>query len=184
MNDHLRLRAATAFALLLLSVMVRADSGERVVSSRQVALALHTSGWHVDPDQVQFLFPVNTRQPNAALKLIRVDPWQDGLQKAEIRCVDASACLPFFILIHADHLPATQDDNRVRPVGTSQSQHHDVHVGDAAVLIFERSESRITLQVICEQNGNRGQRIKVATRDRKHFYEAEIVGPGQLRGTL
>jgi len=56
--------------------------------------------------------------------------------------------------------------------------------GDHATLILESPDSRMRLPVICLQSGVLGQRIRVASPDRKQYYEAEIVSPGMLKGNL
>jgi flagella basal body P-ring formation protein FlgA len=40
------------------------------------------------------------------------------------------------------------------------------------------------LPVICLQNGVRGQRIRVASKDHRRFFEGEVVGTGVLKGSL
>jgi hypothetical protein len=180
---RLKLKAA-AVALLLWPLLIRAEAGkEFAVSPDQVAVALRASGRQVRADQIRLLFSVRTRQPNAVLKLINMEPWQDGTQKAEIACANAGACLPFFVLIQSGEPAVSTSHAAAEPVSAStHSQSHDVHVGDVAVLTFEGNDSRITIQVVCVQAGDRGQRIKVASRDRKRFYQAEVVEPGVLKG--
>jgi len=177
----------TAILSLLLSLLTATAESEEdfVVSRVQVAHAFDQAGRPVSAEQIQFLSSVHTRQPNAALKLIGFADWQDGLLKAEIGCVDHTTCLPFYVLVQDAAIPALVHGTRTELGAPARSlKNYDVHVGETAVLTFEDSESRITMHVICVQNGDRGQKIKVASRDRKRFYEAEVIEPGFLRGIL
>jgi len=176
----------TAAVLLLSPLIMAADSDANfVVSPRQVADALREAGRSVDADHVRFLSPVYARRQNASLELVSVGEWQDGTLKAEMRCADRSACLPFYVLLRDSlALPLAVSQRPARTSSPATSKTYDVHIGDPATLVFERKESRIVMHVICTQNGDRGQKIRVATRDRRRFYQAEVVEPGFLRGTL
>jgi len=173
-------------AFLLLPSTLAAESGF-VVSSSQVAEALREGGKAVDADHIHLLSPVRSRRPHAALKLMSVGEWQDGVMKAEMRCTNRSACLPFFVLVQDS--AGLRDAVGRRPAQSLASspataKTYDVHIGDPATLVLETKESRIVMRVICAQNGDRGQKIRVASRDHKRFYEAEVIEPGFLRGTL
>lgn len=157
------------------------------VSSSQVADAMREAGRPVNADRIRLLSSVRTRRPNATLQLVSVGEWQDDMHKAEMRCTDRSACLPFYVLVRDSLLASLAvsqrpDQLQGNPVVTPRT--HDVHIGERATLVLERNESRIVMRVVCAQNGDRGQKIRVASPDRKRFYEAEVVEPGFLRGTL
>jgi hypothetical protein len=175
-------------AVLLLSPLMAAESGAAfVVSPRQVADAMGEAGKPVGADRIHLLSPVRTRRPNASLELVRVGEWQDGTLKAEMRCADRSVCLPFYVLVRdslTEPLVVNQRPAQSQANFAAKPKTYDVRIGDPATLVFEREDSQIVMRVICVQNGDRGQRIRVATRDRRRFYEAEVVEPGFLRGTL
>lgn len=176
----------TALAVLLAPLFLIAKPGRQfLVSSEQVVAALRTSGQYVSPNQVQLLSLVHTREPNAVLHLIHIEPWQEGMQKAEIRCVDLSACLPFFVLIEGARVPDLAVGKVPEPgMAEAGPKKYDVRKGDTAVLTIETEQSRITMRVICLENGDRGQKIRVASKDRKRSYEAEIIAPGVLKAVF
>jgi len=172
-----------------LPLTARAETrrGDFLVSSYQVAHAMHAAGVPVTTEGIEFLSSVRTRQPNAALKLINVGSWQDGILRAELRCAEPGECLPFYVLVHdSSTMPDLWSQSTAQTTTPVRGIHktYDVRIGDPATLVFEGRESRITVRVICAQNGDRGQKIRVASRDRKHFYQAEIVEPGLLKGIL
>jgi flagella basal body P-ring formation protein FlgA len=43
---------------------------------------------------------------------------------------------------------------------------------------------RITLRVICLENGARGERVRVSSTDHKRIYQAEVIDPGLLKSAL
>jgi hypothetical protein len=103
--------------------------------------------------------------------------------KVELRCHDHRACLPFYVLLNAGtaDAPGPTATPQTLEVPVKQALMRD---GDPATLVFENTALRITLPVICLQSGNRGQKIRVSSKDRKHFFKAEIVDLGLLRATL
>jgi len=158
------------------------------VSPDQVARAMRAAGVAAAAERIDLLSPIQTRQPNAALRLISVKHWQGNTLKAELRCSDRKACLPFYVLLRdADSVPdlaVVHGSAEPQKSASATPRAHDVHIGDPAILVFERQQSRITIRVICDQNGDRGQIIRVASSDRKHSYKAEVIEPGLLKGAL
>ena len=154
-----------------------------VISPAQVTRAMRASGVPVGVEQIELLSSVRSRLAEPSLRVVTVRQWQGDTLKAELRCTDSAACLPFYILVrNADG--AAQNALQPRPYALREIRTHDVHAGDLAVLIFEGSQSRITIRVVCVQAGDRGQKIRVVSRDRKKFYEGEVLQSGLLRGTL
>ncbi len=154
-----------------------------VVSPAQVMRAMRASGVPVSVEQIELLSSVRSRLAEPSLRVVTVRQWQGNTQKAELRCTNGTACLPFYVLVRNSDAEA-QNSPRTRPNAATEIRAHDVHVGDPAVLIFEGDQSRITIRVVCVQAGDRGQKIRVASRDRKKFYEGEVLQSGLLRGTL
>jgi hypothetical protein len=153
-----------------------------VVSPEQVTRAMRASGVPVSVEQIELLSSVRSRQAEPSLRVVTVRQWQGNTRKAELRCTNGAACLPFYVLVRNSDAEA-QNSPRAQS-NSAEIRAHDVHVGDPAVLIFERDQSRITIRVVCVQAGDRGQKIRVASRDRKKFYEGEVLQSGLLRGTL
>ena len=156
-------------------------AGEVVVSPVQVANAMCKYGVETSVEDVVMLSVVRTRHPGGGLRVISVGRWGEGGLKAKLGCTERSDCLPFYVLVRNS---SAAGEERAVSTGTPVHAQYDVHIGDAAILVFESSDSRITLRVICTENGALGQTIRVATRDRKHFYHARVIQPGLLKGIL
>lgn len=162
------------------------------VSSQRVAEALTAAGVSATPTQVRFLSPVSTSR-DSGLEVVSVAHWGSTL-KAELRCHDHSACLPFYVLLNgnsqtADALPkaSSAQAGNSQAVGAAvpiPAQEILMRDGDRATLVFENAAIRITLPVICLQSGNRGQKIRVVSADHKRFFTGEILEPGLLRAEL
>jgi len=188
MPRHVMNRAGILALLLPFSMLAAGEpTGSFVLSPSQVARAIREAGRQVNDDRVGFLSQVRTRQANPTLKVMSIHEWHDGVQKVEIRCVDRSVCLPFLVLVRDGAFvpdPANSSQAKLQKAFSTLPKRHDVRIGDPAILVFEGNDSRITMRVICAQDGDRGQKIRVASSDRKHFYEAEVIEPGFLKGNL
>lgn len=181
---------AACLSLVAASVAQQRDS-RFLISANRVAEALVGAGVQVSPGQVRFLSPVSSNDRDPSLRVINVNRWAGDSYKAELRCRDHAACLPFYVLLTGSEKTDTRGQVvnsesaiRGRSVGLSPAETALVRDGDNATLVFENSSLRISLPVICLQSGNRGQTIRVESRDHKRFFKAEIVEAGLLRASL
>ncbi len=193
MTGQRNLRTIAWLWLMVAGMAVAQPRDARVpVSSQRVAEALAAAGISATPTQVRFLSPVSASR-DSGLEVVSVAHWGNTL-KAELRCHDHSACLPFYVLLNgnsqtADALPkessaqaaSSQAAGAAVPIPAQEILMRD---GDRATLVFENAAIRITLPVICLQSGNRGQKIRVVSADHKRFFTGEILEPGLLRAAL
>ena len=56
--------------------------------------------------------------------------------------------------------------------------------GTQATLLMEDGRSHIRVKVVCLESGVTGDRVRVATTDRKRAYTAEVLTPTTLKGSL
>jgi Chaperone for flagella basal body P-ring formation len=162
------------------------------ISSEQVAAAIVAAGVPVSTVQVRFLSQVSALGQDSGVEVMNMAKWSHDIWKVELRCQDRRACLPFYVLVDAGHSPAfdliSALGNRGRTArrdlfGIPRPQIL-MRNGDRATLLFENPSVRITIPVICLQNGNLGQTIRVESTDRKQFFQAEIVKSGLLKVSL
>lgn len=176
----------------LLAICGLAHAGARyAISANRVAEALVASGVPVTTEHVRLLSAVSARDRDPSLRVIKVMKWSDNSFKAELRCRDQGACLPFYVLLTGNH-----EADTLNPAAHGGSERQGLadflapgkpallRDGDPATLIFENSALRITLPVICLQSGNRGETIRVTSKDRKRFFKAQIIAPGLLKAAL
>ena len=179
-----RRQIRVACCLLLLGTSALAEKRPRFdVSPQRVAAALAAAGVSATAGQVRFLDPVTALVQDPRLQVVRVGNWTGGALKAELRCHDHRACLPFYVLLGGGTADA-QGGTPQKGVTDSLDKSALMRDGDPATLLFEGSTLRISMPVICLQSGNRGQTIRVASTDHKRFFSAEIVGSGLLKAAL
>jgi len=162
------------------------------VGADRVAAALAARGIPVQPGQVEFLASVRSRRPEPALEIERLQRASRDSILARIHCRTPGECLPFYVVLHFSGKqdapamiermypvasPARAASNPVRPNWV-------VRTGQRATIVLQGENLRATTSVICLQNGQRGESIRVSSLDRKRIMVGEIVGPGLLHGTL
>jgi hypothetical protein len=180
-----RRQIRVACCLLLVGTSALAETKPRFdVSSQRVVEALAAAGVSATTGQVRFLDPVTALVREPRLQVVRVGNWTGGALKAELRCRDHRACLPFYVLLGSGGTADAQGGTPQKGVTESLDKSALMRDGDPATLLFEGSTLRISMPVICLQSGNRGQTIRVASTDHKRFFSAEIIGAGLLKAAL
>jgi hypothetical protein len=176
-------------AVMLLAAMPAAMSQTPVVRTtvlaHSVADAMQRTGTAVNLDQIELLSGGSDIGESAELRVSSVTNRTDGALKVKLRCRDNHECLPFYVLVHGlDQAHLILPERRAQPLAAAVASQNLIRGGDHATLILESPDSRISMPVICLQSGVRGQTIRVASTDRKQFFEAEIVATGMLKGSL
>jgi len=145
--------------------------------------ALARAGIAVGRHQVEFPSGIRSIREGAIVRVVSVTSSISGTAKVKMRCQDNHECLPFYVLVHnVDGLHSS-----TVPVvleATTKSSNDVIRSGDHATLVLETPDARMSFPVICLQSGVRGQRIRAASPDHRHFYDAEVVAPGMLKGSL
>jgi len=183
--------------LLLLLVPLAATAGQTperfAISTRRIADALASAGLPVPVSQVEFLSEVSAASDHAVLQVVSTTNRGGGTAMVKLRCHDNHECLPFYVVIHrsaARFVNGEAGGTRLQlasertPLVEDSSFPRVIRGGDPAILILENADYRIRVPVICLQNGARGQRIRVASKDHRRFFEGEVVGTGMLKGRL
>jgi hypothetical protein len=185
---------ASFFVATLLGIAIptaaQTQPSRSAITPQRVANAMSDAGWKVSPGQVKLLSQVTTSR-DTWLQVVQVKHWQGNQLKVELRCHEPRSCLPFYVLVNeggkADKAGLTADagaDTDGKQAALEMPVEKPlIRSGDPATLKFADKGLSITMPVICLENGQRGQRIRVASADHKRFYKAEIVGPGLLKAT-
>jgi hypothetical protein len=143
--------------------------------------AIATTGTVVHPYQIELLSQVSLGS-KGTLRVVSVTntDTEAGTVKAKLRCQTNTECLPFYVLVHG-----VDKVKKTITVAAGESMLPNViRGGDRATLILESSNSRMSLPVICLQNGVLGQRVRATSLDRKRVFDAEVVSAGMLKGNL
>ena len=175
------------FAILVALLLAGADAPVRAadnsrtpISREQILSVLDTSGIHITPDQIEQLSIVTASEPKPRLKVISVDVLDGESDKVRLQCEQLSSCLPFFVLLHWGQT-GRQNGGR-QPSLLPESML--VRSGKAAVLVFEGDFLRMTLPVMCLQNGGLGQQVRVLNKETKKTYWARVTALGVVTSVL
>jgi hypothetical protein len=178
-------RSVAIFTALLLAGMVApvraADNSRTPISQEQILSALNSSGIHVTSDQMEQLSTVTAAEPKPRLKVVSIDVLDGESDKVRLQCEQASSCLPFFVLLHWGQ-PGRQNGRTTQ--SAQQPENILVRSGKAAVLVFEGDFLRMTLPVMCLQNGGLGQQVRVLNKETKKTYWARVTALGVVTSVL
>ena len=188
------LRVAKAFAIAVVLLLagtgawVHADDAPRTPISRERILgALHSSGISILPEQMEELSGMTAAEPNPPLKVLSIDMLDGESDKVLLRCEHPSTCLPFYVLVHWGRA----ENGSLRPGRTEKPVRSDPRVenalvrsGRTVILLLEGEYIHMKLPVLCLQNGERGQQVRVISRDTKKRYVARVTGRGVVTSAL
>lgn len=187
MLNRTRLSQFAGLMLLLVPMAATASLPTQrfAISAGQIAEVLASSGLIVNVAQVEFLSEVSTTSDHAPLQVVSTATRAAGATIVKLRCHDNHECLPFYVLVHGSKAGAKiQLASDQEPLVETTSSPQVIRGGDPAILILENADYRIRVPVICLQNGARGQRIRVTSKDHRRFFEGEVVRAGMLKGRL
>ena len=159
------------------------------ISTRHITHALLQAGVPTSGLQVELLSPVSSTNINPAINVVNISKWKENSFKALLKCQDNTQCLPFYVLLHKSEgteipAPLMNAAELQREPVKKLVEKPLIKTGQRATLVLKSQTMQITLPVVCLENGNKGQRIRVASPDRKQNYQAEVVQAGLLEGTL
>jgi hypothetical protein len=176
----------------------------------EVVTAMRASQLQTRGAEVRLAAPVTAAVQDPALEIEAITPLSPRELRLRVACRNRSECLPFFAVATytEDINPATlplksqrqhAESDRPAPAAGAVSEGHPasasagtagpgetpiLHSGSPATLDFDSERVHVRIEVICLQSGGTGDRIRVATRDHKQTYVAEIVAPTLLKGTF
>jgi len=151
----------------------------------------------VDSAKLEWLRPLSATEEHPTLQVTGLD-WDNRQQTAQVRlrCSRRASCGNF--LVHVV-LPSPLDEewrNRLRP-GIGLNSPGAVRLaaadgsggvlaekGKAATLVLDGGSVRISVRVICLQQGVLNQQIRVIEERSRRVFHAEVVGAGLLRASL
>jgi hypothetical protein len=170
-----------------------ADTPPRTIITReQISNALAREGVKVTPPQVESLCAVTATQSQPRLRVVSIHSLDERTAKVQMRCDRSSICLPFYLLLHWWEAGEARSAS-AKWGSTVRSEHPQrrlpsdeilVRSGRRALLVFEGTDYRIQVPVLCMESGTRGQLVRVMSTDRKKVYVARVVSPTVLQGSL
>jgi hypothetical protein len=173
-----------------LAIPAAAATGRAAVTTEQVAAAISGTGVSVLPEQVTLLTNVTTKSDPPTLNVHSIEPWGDHRMKVRMECASQEECLPFYVSVRLDQKDgAIAAANLSNQPAANARPNHDarsfaLRAGSRATLLLDGGHVHIRLSVVCLENGDVGQKIRVESKDPRQTYVAEVVDGGILRGSL
>jgi hypothetical protein len=183
MSSRLSRTFAIVAALLFAGAVAplrAADNSRTPISRDWILSVLEASGIQITSDQMEELSSVTAAQPNPRLKVVSVDVLDGESDKVRMQCEQPNTCLPFYVLLHW----AQSGRHNERTHSTLQPENMLVRSGKAALLVFEGDFLRMTLPVMCLQNGGLGQQVRVLNKETKKTYWARVTALGVVTSVL
>jgi hypothetical protein len=182
-------RIAAMVVLWVAATFPAASQSNRFSITRdQVANAIDGAGMRVSAGQVTLLSNMVSAAANPALKVESIEKWGNGKIRVRLECANPGECLPFIVAVPLSG--AAQErlalSPQLEPVSFSAKPREPdtIRAGSTAVLFLEGPHLHIQMSVVCLENGSIGQSIRVATRDRRLTFMAQILSDSTLRGQL
>lgn len=153
-----------------------------------VAGTMSRMGIQISPQQVTLLTNVVATQPAPILKVSSVSKMDQQQLLARMECANGGECLPFFVSIRlqqgGDAQASLAAMNQASLATGPSLQPAGLKRGASARLLLEGPHVQIIIPVICLEAGSPGQTIRVAARDHKVVYSAQVVNGALLKGNL
>lgn len=166
-----------------------AAPGRDAITTAQVAAAISDMGMQTSAQQVTLLTNVVATTSVPSLKVQSMERWGDHGMKVRMGCANPEECLPFFVAVRGNETNTAFSADSDRSSNAIARVKHDpksfvVRSGTPVTLLIDSDRVHIKLSVVCLENGAPGQTIRVASKDHKQTYMAEVVDGSLLRGLL
>ena len=158
---------------------------DRHLIHRAIAQFLLSQGYSDLPaaSDLQWSGAVVASRENAELQVVGVafDPVQERMAFST-RCIRRSDC-PQFVVSAAEKSLGTRIRNSSRDAASSSHLRAKsiARAGERATLMLEEAGMRITMPVVCLQNGSLSERIRVREANGRRVFHAQVAGRGLLR---
>ena len=177
----------------VMALPAAAATGRDAITPEQIAAAISGAGVTISAKQVTLLTEVVARTSAPVLRVQSMEPLDGHRMKVRLDCTNIAECVPFYVTIHGNDESPVQPSPitpvqgrtpaRIAPVKTEASA-LVLRAGSPATLLLEGDHMHIQLPVVCLENGAIGQTIRVASKDRRQTYTAQVFDGGTVRGRL
>jgi hypothetical protein len=182
----LKLISATMI-LATATLPIAAANTRAAISAAQVAAAISSAGIKIAASQVTLLADVAAATPDPTLMVESMERWGDHRTKVRMSCAN-SECVPFYVAVQWEQAEPAAAAFGGRAATTAVPAKPAagavvLRAGATATLLLESDHVHIQIPVVCLESGAIGQTIRVATRDRRQTFMAQVGDPTPLKGT-
>jgi hypothetical protein len=176
-----------AMVLAAVALPAAAATTRAAISTAQVAAAISSAGINITADQVTLLADVAAATPSPTLMVESMERWGDHRTKVRMSCANAE-CVPFYVAVQWQQAqPATAAFGGRAATTTVLAKPASgeivLRAGATATLLLEIDHVHIQIPVVCLESGALGQTIRVASKDRRQTFMAQVGDPTLVRGT-
>ncbi len=166
------------------------------ITSEQVVAAMQGHAWPTGGVRVTLPAAVTAAVADPKLGVVMTSMLTAHEARLRIVCRVPAACLPFYATAtwpeSAEPVAPLSDKNtgsgeRKTPASAAEKNESSagrLRAGASVTLLLEGERVHIQIQAVCLQGGAAGEKVRVASRDRKQTFVAEIVNPTLLKGSL
>ena len=165
------------------------------LTADKIVRTLADRGMQIADGQVSMLANVVATEENPMLDVVSAEPLgvrlAQGRSEAhsliKLACRMPGTCLPFYVIVNAQNTTASNaavsSSAALAPLMASPKLNIPItmRAGTHATLIMDDNRAHIQVSVISLENGHTGDKIHVASPDRKQVYVAEVVGANLLK---
>ena len=185
-------RCALAVFLVTAAALSRAQAPlpRFPLTSTLVSAALEVAGLRVTPAQIVLPLQLATESEHPVLHVIGAELVSGSRLRIRLACNSNRDCQPFFALVERSStdpalnfmasLPSSSAPDLPIRTGTAPG----IRAGQHATLLMEDDHMRISVPIISIDSGAVGKEVRVSSLDRKTTYQATVLGPQMVRGSL
>jgi Chaperone for flagella basal body P-ring formation len=205
------LQCPVLLAMLLLTPMLVAQSKSSTrypISEAMVALAMQTKGLDVKPSEVHLPMILSAAGESPQLEIASAERLDDGRLRVQLRCRNATECLPFNatldvpagaisqevgVLKALSGAPISASARALHATGVDQTRllNAEAHsaatalrVGSHVTLVLTGGHMQINLPAIAMDSAAPGTDVRVCTPDRKQTFHGTVVDATTVKGLV
>jgi hypothetical protein len=168
------------------------------LAERDVMLAMQQRGLPLEGLQLRPAAAITSSVASPDLDIRSLTPSGRRTAQLVVACRNSSECLPFYVSaawsadvntaeMHARFDPPTASARKATAAASKTAAEEETQAlrpGSPALLLLEGERVHVRMRVVCVEAGDPGASVRVTTPDRKQAYQAEVIGPGVVKGSF
>lgn len=182
-------------AVLAMLPAAHAQAPRFSVTSEQVVAAMQGHAWSTEGVRVTLPAAITAAVADPKLGVAMASMLTAHEARLRIVCRVPAACLPFYatatwpestesVAPPSDRSAGSGERKTPASAADNESSAGRLRAGAPVTLLLEGERVHIQMRAVLLQGGATGEKVRVATRDRKQTYVAEIVNSTLLRGSI
>ncbi len=164
------------------------------ISDRAIISAMQERRVPVSGLQIRIAAPITASVAHPELDIRSFTMGNKHSAQLLMSCRNSAECLPFYVSaswpvemdaanLNGSLVPGA-NPTREAANRTFSGDLYSFRAGSIATLMLDGDRVHVMLRVVCLESGEPGERVRVATPDRRQEYDADVIAPGVLKGTF